>query len=154
MHRGENMLKQKERKLFMKKIMAMIIPMVLINSAAYGMKRPHPGEQNVLANTSGPLGKKREINTEQPSIFTDELKRGIIFQSLSIQMNLEYKLPREQLVQLRDAYMQHGKVDDPTYGPLLDQLHMAFMNNIYAPRGKQKIGGPQMKIVDDQIVFE
>ena len=138
----------------MKKIMVMIIPMVLMNSTTYGMKRPHPDEHNALAKASGPADKKREINTEQPSIFTDELKRGIIFQSLQIQMNLEYKLPHEQLVQLRDAYMQHGKVDDPTYGPLLDQLHMAFMNNIYAPRGKQKIGGPQMKILDDKIVFE
>jgi hypothetical protein len=88
----------------MKKIMAMIIPMVLMNSAAYSMKRPHPDERNALANTSGPLGKKREFDTEQPSIFTDELKRGV--------------------------------------------------NNIYAPRGKQKIGGPQMKILDDKIVFE
>lgn len=136
----------------MKRVVTLALFIMISNVSLYGMKRPRPDIQNALVTEYGPSHKKVDVESNQ--LFSDELKRRMIFFGFQVAMNLDHTMPHEQLVQLSEIYAQHGKINHPEYGPLLEQFHLASMNNIYAPKELQKIGGPVVRFIDDKIVFE
>jgi len=135
-----------------KRVIPLALFIMISNVSLYSMKRPRPDDQKALVIEYGPSHKKVDVDSNQ--LFSDEWKRRMIFFGFQVQMNLEYIMPPEQLAQLRETYGKHGKINHPEYGPLLEQFYLASMNNIYAPRELQKIGGPSVSFVDDKIVFE
>jgi hypothetical protein len=130
-----------------KRIVTAAILALISNVSLYGMKRPASSDLSLQAPD-----KKREVD-RHPSFMTDELRRGVIFCAFKVKMRLDESMPRQELDQFQKNFEDFGITGENKLGILLQQFYMASMNNIHAG-SKAKLGGPDMYIVNDEIVFE